>query len=65
MYVSFRPMESSWPTSVIADDILVIKDDTNPEWMWTADISQVDGKYLTLYVLRDTSRVLVLRLPSF
>lgn len=34
-----------------------MKDDQNPEWMWSVDVSEEDGKYLFLYILRDTSRV--------
>jgi len=39
-----------------AEDILVVKDDENPEWMWSADISEVDGRYLILYINKDTDR---------
>ena len=42
---------------IIAEDILVHKDDEHPEWMWAAEVSELDGKYLTLYSSRDTSRV--------
>jgi len=27
------------------------------EWMWGAAVSEVDGRWLELYVSRDTSRV--------
>ncbi|KAG5221491.1 prolyl oligopeptidase [Salix suchowensis] len=39
-----------------SEDILVHKDDTNPEWMWSVDVSDQDGRYLTMYVVKDTSR---------
>ena len=28
----------------------------NPEWMWSAQVS-LDGRYLELYITKDTSRV--------
>jgi hypothetical protein len=28
-----------------------------PEWLWGAAVSEVDGRWLELYVSRDTSRV--------
>ncbi len=40
-----------------ADDVLVYKDETNPEWMWGTQITEVDGRYLLLSIRRDTSRV--------
>ncbi|TFL05465.1 prolyl oligopeptidase [Pterulicium gracile] len=39
-----------------SEDILVHKSDENPQWMWGAEVSEVDGKYLILYPSRDTSR---------
>lgn len=39
-----------------SEDIVVMKDDKNPEWMWSADVSEIDGKYLYLYTSKDTSR---------
>ncbi|KAF4574478.1 hypothetical protein EYR36_005813 [Pleurotus pulmonarius] len=39
-----------------SEDILVHKDDANPEWMWSVDVSDQDGRYLTMYVVKDTSR---------
>ncbi|KAI0346955.1 hypothetical protein BDW22DRAFT_1321836 [Trametopsis cervina] len=39
-----------------SEDILVYKDDSNPEWFWSAEVSEVDGRYLILSVSRDTSR---------
>ncbi|KAI0761741.1 hypothetical protein BC629DRAFT_1443455 [Irpex lacteus] len=39
-----------------SEDILVYKDDANPEWFWGTDISEVDGRYLVLSVAKDTSR---------
>ncbi|CAL1703361.1 unnamed protein product [Somion occarium] len=38
------------------EDILVHKDPKNPEWMWGADVTEVDGRYLILSISRDTSR---------
>lgn len=38
------------------EDVLVYKDDANPEWFWGAEISEEDGRYLILSVSRDTSR---------
>jgi prolyl oligopeptidase len=40
----------------IAEDILVVKNDENPEWMWSAEVTE-DGRYLALYIIKDTSRV--------
>jgi hypothetical protein len=42
-----------------AEDILVYKDDANPEWFWAAEISELDGRYVILSVAKDTSRVLL------
>ncbi|KAH9938686.1 prolyl oligopeptidase [Fomitopsis serialis] len=39
-----------------AEDILVVKDDAHPEWMWHVEVSEVDGRYLILSVSRDTAR---------
>ena len=36
---------------------MVIKDDDNPEWLWSVDITEVDGRYLLLYTSKDTARV--------
>ena len=51
----------------LAEDILVYKDESNPEWMWGTEITEVDGRYLLLSIRRDTSRVCVTisRQPSF
>lgn len=40
-----------------AEDILVIKDPEHPDWMWTTSVSEVDGRYLELYITKDSSRV--------
>ena len=40
-----------------AEDILVIKNSDQPEWLWGAGISEVDGRWLELYISRDSSRV--------
>jgi hypothetical protein len=34
-----------------------MKDDENPEWVWSADITEVDGRYLLLYISKDMARV--------
>lgn len=44
-------------TLSIAEDILVMKDASNRDWMWGTQVSEVDGKYVALYVNKDTSRV--------
>ncbi|CAE6439737.1 unnamed protein product [Rhizoctonia solani] len=38
------------------DDILVMKDDDHPSYMWGAQVTSPDGRYLILYVSRDTAR---------
>ncbi|KZT74475.1 hypothetical protein DAEQUDRAFT_720646 [Daedalea quercina L-15889] len=38
-----------------ADDILVLKDELHPEWMWHMEVSEIDGRYLILSVSRDTA----------
>ncbi|KAI0699823.1 prolyl oligopeptidase [Cytidiella melzeri] len=38
------------------EDILVYKDESNPEWFWGAEVSEVDGRYLIMSVSKDTSR---------
>jgi len=43
-----------------AEDILVVKDPEHPDWMWTAAVSELDGRYLELYISKDSSRVRVL-----
>ncbi|KAG6809347.1 hypothetical protein H0H92_000596 [Tricholoma furcatifolium] len=37
------------------EDILIYSDKSNPEWMWSVDITH-DGKYIVLYTSKDTSR---------
>jgi len=39
-----------------SEDILVMKNPSQPEWLWGAVISEVDGRWLELYISRDTSR---------
>ncbi|KZP21737.1 hypothetical protein FIBSPDRAFT_740187 [Athelia psychrophila] len=39
-----------------SDDVLVMKDPENPEWMWGMDITETDGRYLSLYVLKNSDR---------
>ena len=43
-----------------ADDVLVYKDPTNPEWMWGSEVTEIDGRYLLLSIRRDTSRVRII-----
>lgn len=50
-------MRNETPLTKPAEDILVMKDDENPEWMWGVEISEVDGRYLMLYISKDTDRV--------
>lgn len=38
-----------------SEDILVMINPENPEWMWSAQVS-LDGRYLELYITKDTSR---------
>ncbi|KAG5642611.1 hypothetical protein DXG03_002481 [Asterophora parasitica] len=38
-----------------SEDILIYKDAQNPEWMFSADITD-DGKYIILYTMKDSSR---------
>ncbi|CAE6472035.1 unnamed protein product [Rhizoctonia solani] len=38
------------------DDILVMKDDDHPTYMWGTQVTSPDGRYLILYVSRDTAR---------
>ncbi|OCH85438.1 hypothetical protein OBBRIDRAFT_859242 [Obba rivulosa] len=39
-----------------AEDILVYKDDSNPEWMWGTEITEIDGRYMLMTIRKDTSR---------
>lgn len=40
-----------------AEDILVWKDDENPEWLFGTQVTKSDdGKYLALYISKDTAR---------
>jgi hypothetical protein len=41
----------------VAEDLLVMENPDQPEWLWGAGISEVDGRWLELSVSRDTSRV--------
>ncbi|KAH8102803.1 prolyl oligopeptidase [Phellopilus nigrolimitatus] len=38
-----------------SEDVLVVKDAANPEWMWGSQVTP-DGRYLALYISKDTSR---------
>lgn len=51
--------------SYVAQDILVMKDAEHPEWMWGASISEVDGRYLFLDIVRDTGKVCARRFSCF
>lgn len=42
-----------------AKDILVLKDPEHPDWMWSASVSELDGRYLVLYINKDSARVRV------
>ena len=42
-----------------------MEDRSHPQYMWGAGISEIDGKYLELYVSRDTSRVRSVRTSEF
>lgn len=39
-----------------SEDVLVLKDPSNPEWLWGVEITEVDGRYLLVSVSKDTSR---------
>ncbi|GBE79106.1 hypothetical protein SCP_0203030 [Sparassis crispa] len=39
-----------------SEDVLVLRDDLHPEWMWGAGVTEVDGRYLMLTISRDTAR---------
>ncbi|KAI0318097.1 prolyl oligopeptidase [Amylostereum chailletii] len=39
-----------------SEDILVMKNAEEPEWMWSADVTEDGGKYVALYISRDTAR---------
>ncbi|KAI6114866.1 prolyl oligopeptidase [Pisolithus croceorrhizus] len=39
-----------------SEDILVVKDAEHPEWLWEASVSELDGRYLYMSVVRDTAR---------
>jgi hypothetical protein len=41
----------------VAEDLLVMENPHQPEWLWGAGVSEVDGRWLELSVSRDTSRV--------
>lgn len=41
----------------LAEDTLVMKDETNPTYMWGTGISEIDGKYLELTISKDTAPV--------
>ncbi|KAI0637652.1 prolyl oligopeptidase [Trametes polyzona] len=43
-----------------SEDVLVYKDESNPEWMWHVEVTELDGRYLILSVTRDTSRKVLL-----
>ncbi|TFK56208.1 hypothetical protein OE88DRAFT_1641899 [Heliocybe sulcata] len=39
-----------------SEDIVILKSEENPSWMWHVDVSEIDGKYLSVYITRDTAR---------
>ncbi|KAF8266710.1 prolyl oligopeptidase [Lactarius quietus] len=39
-----------------SEDLLVMENPNQPEWLWGAGVSEVDGRWLELSVSRDTSR---------
>lgn len=41
----------------IADDIVVLKDETHPTWMWGVKVSDIDQRYLIVDIAKDSSRV--------
>ena len=49
--------EAHMPACLAAEDILIVKDDAHPDWMWHMEVSEVDGRYLILSVTQDTARV--------
>jgi prolyl oligopeptidase len=34
-----------------------MKNDEEPDWQWHMGVSELDGRYLELYINKDTSRV--------
>lgn len=38
------------------DDVLIYKDDSEPDWMFDAEVTN-DGKYLLICTRRDTNRI--------
>ncbi|KAF8803935.1 hypothetical protein BYT27DRAFT_7259917 [Phlegmacium glaucopus] len=47
-----------------SDDILVYRNKENPDWMFSIDVTE-DGKYLVMYVLKDSSRQNLLWIADF
>lgn len=43
--------------SHVAEDLLVMENPDQPEWLWGAGVSEADGRWLELSVSKDTSRV--------
>ncbi|KZT12672.1 uncharacterized protein LAESUDRAFT_718954 [Laetiporus sulphureus 93-53] len=39
-----------------SEDVLIQKDASNPEWMWHAEVTELDGRYMILTISQDTSR---------
>jgi prolyl oligopeptidase len=52
----FFLVDSNWLGFSPAEDVLVMKDEANPTWMWAAGVSDPDGRYLILNISRDTAR---------
>lgn len=63
MYATFLQYHSNadeQPSYILlptAEDILVYKDESEPEWFWGADVTEDDGRYLMMSISKDTSRV--------
>ncbi|THH14599.1 hypothetical protein EUX98_g9591 [Antrodiella citrinella] len=40
-----------------AEDVLAFKDESNPSWVYSAEVTPVDGKYVIVTIAKDTSWV--------
>lgn len=43
-------------SDAVGDDVLILENKDEPDWQWDTAISEVDGRYLELYISKDTSR---------
>ena len=50
--------------NLLDEDLLVMKSDEEPNYMWGAQVTSPDGRYLALYVSRDTARVSIYLIDS-